>query len=52
MLCKQTDDLSVRDFADYYVIPKDVATGSSNGYLTAYLLKYRFCGNRKKKYAC
>ncbi|MCC2389107.1 PhzF family phenazine biosynthesis protein [Bacillus pacificus] len=39
MLCKQTSDLNVRDFADYYGIPKDVATGSSNGCLTAYLLK-------------
>ncbi|MEC3173951.1 PhzF family phenazine biosynthesis protein [Bacillus cereus] len=46
------NDLNVRDFADYYGIPEDVTKGSSNGYLTAYLLKYRFCGNRKNKYAC
>lgn len=47
MLCKQIGDLNVRDFADYYGIPKDVATGSSNGCLTAYLLKYR-CLEQKR----
>ena len=41
------NDLNVRDFADYYGIPEDVTKGSSNGYLTAYLLKYRFVGTEK-----
>jgi len=35
------NDLNVRDFADYYGIPEDAATGSSNGCLAAYLVK---CG--------
>ncbi|MGG1400931.1 PhzF family phenazine biosynthesis protein [Bacillus salipaludis] len=36
------NDLNVRDFGDYYGIPEDAATGSSNGCLAGYLLKYRF----------
>ncbi|WP_342602876.1 PhzF family phenazine biosynthesis protein [Peribacillus sp. FSL E2-0159] len=36
------NDLNVRDFADYYGIPEDAATGSSNGCLAAYLVKYRY----------
>ena len=27
------NDLNVRDFADYYGIPEDAATGSANGCL-------------------
>ncbi|MEK4066281.1 phenazine biosynthesis protein [Bacillus sp. AFS026049] len=36
------NDLNVRDFADYYGIPEDAATGSSNGCLAAYLVKYGY----------
>ncbi|WP_121612821.1 PhzF family phenazine biosynthesis protein [Mesobacillus foraminis] len=38
------NDVNVRDFADYYGIPEDPATGSSNGCLGSYLVKYRFFG--------
>ncbi|MBO1511114.1 PhzF family phenazine biosynthesis protein [Metabacillus bambusae] len=41
------NDLNVRDFADYYGIPEDAATGSSNGCLAAYLVKYRYFGTSK-----
>jgi len=34
--------LNVRDFADYYGIPEDAATGSANGCLASYLVKYRY----------
>ena len=34
--------LNVRDFADYFGIPEDAATGSANGCLASYLVKYRF----------
>jgi trans-2,3-dihydro-3-hydroxyanthranilate isomerase len=40
----EENDLNVRDFADYYGIPEDPATGSSNGCLAAYLVKYRYLG--------
>ena len=36
------NDLNVRDFADYYGIPEDAATGSANGCLASYLVKYRY----------
>ena len=36
------NDLNVRDFADFYGIPEDAATGSSNGCLASYLVKYRY----------
>ncbi|AXI08481.1 phenazine biosynthesis protein [Oceanobacillus zhaokaii] len=36
------NDLNVRDFADYYGIPEDAATGSSNGCLASYLVKYQY----------
>ncbi|MEH7237945.1 PhzF family phenazine biosynthesis protein [Bacillus sp. JJ1562] len=39
---KSENDLNVRDFADYYGIPEDAATGSSNGCLAAYLVKYQY----------
>ncbi|MBT2649828.1 PhzF family phenazine biosynthesis protein [Bacillus sp. ISL-34] len=39
------NDLNVRDFADYYGIPEDAATGSSNGCLASYLVKYRYFEN-------
>lgn len=37
-------DLSVRVFADFYGIPEDAATGSSNGALAAYLLRHAVLG--------
>ncbi|MGP7818501.1 PhzF family phenazine biosynthesis protein [Niallia sp. 01092] len=36
------NDVNVRDFADYYGVPEDAATGSANGCLAAYLVKYRY----------
>ena len=42
-----TNDLNVRDFADYYGIPEDAATGSANGCLAAYLVKYQYFKNSK-----
>ncbi|MNL77413.1 Trans-2,3-dihydro-3-hydroxyanthranilate isomerase [compost metagenome] len=39
------NDLNVRDFAAYYGIPDDPATGSSNGCLAAYLVNYRYYDN-------
>ncbi|HET7832158.1 MAG TPA: PhzF family phenazine biosynthesis protein [Gallionella sp.] len=36
--------LSVRMFGDYYGVPEDPATGSSNGCLAAYLLQHRVPG--------
>ena len=41
------NDLNVRFFADYYGIPEDPATGSANGCLAAYLVKYGYFGNEK-----
>ncbi|UCF59068.1 MAG: PhzF family phenazine biosynthesis protein [Candidatus Bathyarchaeota archaeon] len=38
----QENDLNVRFFADYYGIPEDPATGSANGCLAGYLVKYRY----------
>jgi len=38
----QDHQLNVRDFADYYGVPEDAATGSANGCLAAYLVKYRY----------
>lgn len=37
--------LSVRMFADYYGVPEDPATGSSNGCLAAYLAQHRVLGS-------
>ena len=39
---EQGNDLSVRVFADYYGVPEDPATGSANGCLAGYLVKYRY----------
>lgn len=39
------NDLNARDFAAYYGIPEDPATGSSNGCLAAYLVNYRYYDN-------
>lgn len=41
------NDVNVRDFAPYYGIPEDAATGSSNGCLAAYLVKYRYFERRE-----
>lgn len=40
----QDNDLGVRVFADYYGVPEDPATGSGNGCLAGYLMKYRYLG--------
>lgn len=37
--------LSVRVFADFYGIPEDAATGSSNGSLAAYLTRHKLLGS-------
>ncbi len=48
VFCPETNssrnDLSVRVFAEYYGIPEDPATGSANGCLAAYLVKYSYFG--------
>ncbi|WP_462412796.1 PhzF family phenazine biosynthesis protein [Neobacillus sp. Marseille-QA0830] len=36
--------LNVRDFADYFGVPEDAATGSANGCLAAYLVRYSYFG--------
>ncbi|AGK52861.1 PhzF family phenazine biosynthesis protein [Bacillus sp. 1NLA3E] len=41
------NDLNVRDFADYYGVPEDSATGSANGCLASYLVKYRYFEKNK-----
>ena len=38
------NNLCVRFFADYYGVPEDPATGSANGCLAGYLVKYRYFG--------
>ena len=44
---KKENDLNVRVFADYYGVPEDPATGSANGCLAGYLVKYRYFGNER-----
>ena len=39
---KEENDLNARMFAPYYGISEDPATGSANGCLAGYLLKYRY----------
>ena len=41
---EENQNLSVRVFADYYGIPEDAATGSSNGSLAAYLAHHKIFG--------
>lgn len=41
------DNISVRMFADCYGISEDPATGSGNGCLAAYLVKYRYWGKNE-----
>ncbi len=38
------NDLSARAFAYYYGVPEDPASGSGNGCLAGYLVKYRYFG--------
>ncbi len=49
IFCPETheayNDISVRVFVDYYGVPEDPATGSGNGSLAGYLVKYRYFGN-------
>ncbi len=48
VFCPQTyseeNVLNVRFFADYFGVPEDPATGSANGCLAGYLVKYRYFG--------
>ena len=51
VFCPETydkkNDLNVRFFADYYGVPEDPATGSANGCLAAYLVKYDYFGKKR-----
>ncbi|NIW11879.1 MAG: PhzF family phenazine biosynthesis isomerase, partial [Gammaproteobacteria bacterium] len=42
-----TNDIHARMFDDYYGVPEDPATGSANGCLLAYLLKYNYFGKKE-----
>ena len=42
---EENQNLGVRVFADFYGIPEDAATGSSNGSLAAYLAHHKLFGN-------
>ncbi len=44
---QKKNDLHVRFFAHYLGVPEDPATGSANGCLAAYLMKYRYFGTEK-----
>ncbi|HBB33338.1 MAG TPA: phenazine biosynthesis protein [Cyanobacteria bacterium UBA8803] len=50
IFCRETyapeNDLSVRVFAESLGIPEDPATGSANGCLAGYLVKYAYLGNQ------
>lgn len=50
VFCPETytpkNDLSVRVFAEYLGIPEDPATGSANGCLAGYLVKYSYFGEK------
>jgi trans-2,3-dihydro-3-hydroxyanthranilate isomerase len=41
------NDLNVRVFVDYFGIPEDPATGSGNGCLAGYLVKYQYFGREQ-----
>jgi trans-2,3-dihydro-3-hydroxyanthranilate isomerase len=45
----EKNDLNARFFAHYYGIPEDPATGSANGCLAAYLVKFRYFGQNQIK---
>jgi len=44
---KEDNDLNARFFAHYLGVPEDPATGSANGCLAAYLIKYNSFGRNK-----
>lgn len=44
---QKKNDFHVRFFAHHLGIPEDPATGSANGCLAAYLVKYRYLGTEK-----
>jgi trans-2,3-dihydro-3-hydroxyanthranilate isomerase len=48
VFCPEThepqNNISVRVFVDYYGVPEDPATGSGNGCLAGYMVKYRYFG--------
>jgi trans-2,3-dihydro-3-hydroxyanthranilate isomerase len=44
---KEKNDLHVRFFGHYLGVPEDPATGSANGCLAAYLVKYQYFGTKK-----
>lgn len=48
VFCPEThepkNNISVRVFVDYYGVPEDPATGSGNGCLAGYLVKYHYVG--------
>lgn len=44
---KKENNMAVRFFADYYGISEDAATGSANGCLAGYLIKYAYFGKEK-----
>jgi trans-2,3-dihydro-3-hydroxyanthranilate isomerase len=51
IFCAETynkaNQINARQFADYYGIPEDPATGSGNGCLAAYLVKHRYFGSEQ-----
>lgn len=44
---EEENTLNARVFVEYYGIPEDPATGSANGCLTGYLLKYNYFNSRQ-----
>ncbi len=50
IFCPETyfkgNDLNVRVFTEYVGVPEDPATGSGNGCLAAYLVKYQYFGKK------
>jgi trans-2,3-dihydro-3-hydroxyanthranilate isomerase len=44
---KEKNNLHVRFFAHYLGVPEDPATGSANGCLAAYLVKYKYFAKKK-----
>ena len=51
IFCPETynhdNELNARMFCDYYGIAEDPATGSANGCLAGYLVKYRYFGDNR-----
>jgi trans-2,3-dihydro-3-hydroxyanthranilate isomerase len=51
IFCRETynkaNQINARDFADYYGVAEDPATGSANGCLAAYLVRHRYFGADK-----